>query len=78
MKTTYVPHLFGDAAQAKLTTRQAWLTAGVVSSIAGPAGRRWVLYDIYPKSDLPKFGAFRSRPVLNPQSSERLKLFLCH
>jgi hypothetical protein len=28
MKTTYVPHLFGDAAQAKLTSRQGWLTAG--------------------------------------------------
>lgn len=45
MKTTYVPHLFGDAAQAKLTSRQGWLTAGVVSSIAWPREDVWVLYD---------------------------------
>lgn len=34
MKTPYVPHLFGEAAQAKLTAKQGLLTAGVVSSIA--------------------------------------------
>lgn len=45
MKTPYVPHLFGEAAQAKLTSRQGWLTAGVVSSIAWPQEDVWVLYD---------------------------------
>lgn len=45
MKTPYVPHLFGEDAQAKLKSRQGWLTAGVVSSIAWPKEDVWVLYD---------------------------------
>lgn len=45
MRTPYVPHLFGDAAQAKLTSRRGWLTAGVVSSIAWPQEDVWVQYD---------------------------------
>ena len=44
MKTPYVPHLFGDAAQAKLKSRLGWLTAGVASSIAWPQEDVWVLY----------------------------------
>jgi hypothetical protein len=45
MKTPYVPHLFGEAAQAKLTSRLGWLTAGVDSSIPWPQEDVWVLYD---------------------------------
>lgn len=45
MKTPYVPHLFGEAAEAKLTSQRGWLTAGVVSSIAWPQEDVWVLYD---------------------------------
>jgi len=45
MKTPYVPHLFGEAAKAKLTSRHGWLTAGVVSSIAWPQEDVWVQYD---------------------------------
>ena len=45
MKTPYVPHLFGEAAQAKLKSRLGWLTAGVASSIAWPQEDVWVLYD---------------------------------
>lgn len=47
MKTPYVPHLFGEAAQAKLTSTLGWLTAGVASSIAWPQEDVWVLYDSY-------------------------------
>jgi len=45
MKTPYIPHLFGDAAQAKLKSCQGWLTAGVASSVAWPQEDVWVLYD---------------------------------
>ncbi|MFN4361257.1 MAG: methylamine utilization protein MauJ [Hylemonella sp.] len=45
MKTPYVPHLFGEAAQAKLNTRNGWLTAGVSSSIPWPQEDVWVMYD---------------------------------
>lgn len=45
MKTPYIPHLFGEAAQAKLKSKLGWLTAGVVSSIAWPQEDVWVLYD---------------------------------
>lgn len=45
MRTPYVPHLFGEAAQAKLTGRRNWLTAGVASSIPWPQEDVWVLYD---------------------------------
>jgi hypothetical protein len=45
MKTPYVPHLFGEAAQAKLKSTLGWLTAGVASSIAWPQEDVWVLYD---------------------------------
>ncbi|WP_159910966.1 methylamine utilization protein MauJ [Pantoea sp. 18069] len=45
MKTPYVPHLYGEAAQAKLTSRQGWLTVGVASSIPWPQEDVWVLYD---------------------------------
>lgn len=45
MKTPYVPHLFGEAAQEKLKSRQGWLTVGVASSIAWPREDVWVLYD---------------------------------
>lgn len=45
MKTPYVPHLFGEAAQEKLKARLGWLTAGVASSIPWPQEDVWVLYD---------------------------------
>lgn len=45
MKTPYVPHHFGEAAQAKLKSKLGWLTAGVASSIAWPQEDVWVLYD---------------------------------
>lgn len=45
MKTPYVPHLFAEAAQAKLKAHQGWLTAGVASSIAWPQADVWLLYD---------------------------------
>ena len=45
MRTPYVPHLFGEAAQAKLTGRRDWLTAGVASSIPWPQEDVWVEYD---------------------------------
>lgn len=45
MKTPYVPHLFGDAAQAKMRSRQGWLTTCVDSSVAWPKEDVWILYD---------------------------------
>ncbi len=45
MKTPYIPHLYGGAAQAKLRSRQGWLTVGVASSIPWPQQDRWLLYD---------------------------------
>jgi hypothetical protein len=45
METPYVPHLYGEAAQAKLRSRQGWLTVGVASSIPWPQEDVWVLYD---------------------------------
>ncbi len=45
IKTPYVPHLFGEAAQEKLRSRLGWLTAGVASSIPWPQEDVWVLYD---------------------------------
>lgn len=45
MKTPYIPHLYGEAAQAKLWARQGWLTVGVASSIPWPQDDVWVLYD---------------------------------
>jgi hypothetical protein len=45
IKTPYVPHLFGDAAQEKLRSRLGWVTAGVASSIPWPQEDVWVLYD---------------------------------
>jgi len=45
MKTPYVPHLFGEAAQAKFKLKPGWLTTGVVSSISWPQEDVWVLYD---------------------------------
>jgi len=45
MKTPYVPHLFGEAAYAKLMSSFGWLTAGVDSSIPWPQDDVWVLYD---------------------------------
>jgi len=45
MKTPYVPHLFGEAAQARLKAGRGWLTAGVASSIAWPQDDVWILYD---------------------------------
>lgn len=45
MKTPYVPHLFGEAAHAKLTSTFGWLTAGVDSSIPWPQDDVWLLYD---------------------------------
>ena len=44
-KTPYVPHLFGELAQAKLKSKIGWLTVGVASSIAWPQDDIWVLYD---------------------------------
>jgi hypothetical protein len=45
MKTPYVPHLHGGAAQAKLQSKLGWLTVGVASSIPWPQEDVWVLYD---------------------------------
>lgn len=45
MKTPYVPHLYGEAAEAKLKSRLGWMTAGVASSIPWPQEDVWVLYD---------------------------------
>lgn len=45
MKTPYVPHLYGEAAQEKLKSKQGWLTVGVASSIPWPQEDVWVLYD---------------------------------
>jgi len=45
IKTPYVPHLFGEAAQEKLRSRLGWLTGGVASSIPWPQEDVWVLYD---------------------------------
>lgn len=45
MKTPYIPHLFGEQAQAKLRSRLGWLTAGVSSSIPWPQEDVWVQYD---------------------------------
>ena len=45
MQTPYVPHLYGDAVQAKLKARQGWLTAGVASSVAWPQEDVWIEYD---------------------------------
>lgn len=45
MKTPYVPHLFGEDANAKVQGRHGWLTVGVVSSIAWPQEDVWLLYD---------------------------------
>lgn len=45
MKTPYVPHLYGEAAQEKLKTKQGWLTVGVASSIPWPQEDVWVFYD---------------------------------
>lgn len=45
MKTPYVPHLFGDAAERKLRSIHSWLTAGVASSIPWPQEDVWLLYD---------------------------------
>lgn len=45
MKTPYIPHLYGEAAQAKLWARQGWLTVGVASSIPWPQDDVWLLYD---------------------------------
>lgn len=36
MKTPYIPHLFGDAVEAKLREGLSWVTAGVASSIPWP------------------------------------------
>ncbi len=43
--TPYVPHLYGDAAQAKLKSHVGWLTIGVASSIPWPQEDVWVSYD---------------------------------
>ncbi len=45
MQTPYVEHKFGDAVEAKLRSRQGWLTAGVASSIPWPRRDVWVRYD---------------------------------
>jgi len=45
MKTPYVPHLFGVAAQATWNSRFGWLTAGVASSIPWPQEDVSVQYD---------------------------------
>jgi hypothetical protein len=43
MKTPYIPHLFGESAQAKLMSKFGWLTAGVDSSIPWPQDDVWLL-----------------------------------
>jgi hypothetical protein len=47
IKTPYIPHFYGEAAQEKLNSRLGWLTAGVASSIAWPQEDVWVQYDSY-------------------------------
>jgi hypothetical protein len=37
MKTTYIPHTFGEDVDRKLRSRRGWLTAGVASSISWPS-----------------------------------------
>lgn len=44
IRTPYIPHLYDEAAQAKLWSRQGWLTVGVASSIPWPQQDVWVLY----------------------------------
>ncbi|NHQ87205.1 hypothetical protein HA050_13900 [Iodobacter sp. HSC-16F04] len=44
MKTPYVPHIFGEEVERKLTSRLGWLTAGVASSIPWPSLDVCVVY----------------------------------
>lgn len=44
MRTPYVPHLFGEEVERKLTSRLGWLTAGVASSIPWPSFDVCVIY----------------------------------
>jgi hypothetical protein len=37
MKTPYVPHIFGEEVNRRLTSKRGWLTAGVASSIPWPS-----------------------------------------
>lgn len=45
MKSSYVPHIFGEEVDRKLRSRRGWLTAGVASSIAWPSLDVCVQYD---------------------------------
>lgn len=45
MKIPYIPHLFGEDAQAKLRAQRSWISAGVATSIAWPWEDVWVEYD---------------------------------
>jgi hypothetical protein len=42
--TPYVPHIFGEEVERKLTARKGWLTAGVASSIPWPSSDVCVIY----------------------------------
>jgi hypothetical protein len=44
VKTAYVPHIFGEEVERKLTARKGWLTAGVASSIPWPSCDVCVVY----------------------------------
>lgn len=45
VKTSYVPHIFGDAVKKKLSSSIGWLTAGVASSIPWPSYDVCIFYD---------------------------------
>jgi hypothetical protein len=44
VRTPYVPHIFGEEVERKLTARKGWLTAGVASSIPWPSSDVCVVY----------------------------------
>ncbi len=43
-KTPYIPHIFGEEVERKLSSRRGWLTAGVASSIPWPSFDVCVVY----------------------------------
>lgn len=43
-KTPYIPHIFGEEVERKLSGKRGWLTAGVASSITWPSFDVCVLY----------------------------------
>jgi hypothetical protein len=43
-KTPYIPHIFGEEVERKLSSKRGWLTAGVASSIPWPSFDVCVVY----------------------------------